>query len=133
VARTYLHPAGLNLAHAANAAYGYAVRCGDFVFISGQVARNEAGETIGVGDFESQAVQVFENLGKVCASAGGSLADIVDTRMYITDRAHRPLINAVRKRYFLGPNYPCATLLIISGLASPDLLLEIEAVAHIPV
>jgi enamine deaminase RidA (YjgF/YER057c/UK114 family) len=132
MARTYLSPVGLNLAHAANAAYGYGVRCGDFVFISGQVARNEAGETIGIGDFEAQAVQVFENLANVCASAGGTLEDIVDTRMYLVDRAHRPIVNEVRKRFFRGPDYPCSTLLIISGLANPDFLLEIEAIAHIP-
>lgn len=130
--REYLRPAGLNLEHADNAAYGYAVRCDDFVFIAGQVARNRDGETVGIGDVEAQAVQVFENLRTVVASAGGTLDDIVDTRMYLIQREHRPIVNAVRKRYFRGPGFPSATLLFVSGLANPDFLLEIEAVAHIP-
>ena len=130
--RDYLKPKGFNLTNATNAAYDLAVRCDDFVFISGQVARGPDGETVGVGDFEAQAVQVFENLKKICESAGGTLDDIVDTRMYILDRAHRPIINEVRKRYYKGPNFPCSTLLIINGLANPDFLLEIEAIAHIP-
>jgi 2-iminobutanoate/2-iminopropanoate deaminase len=131
--REYIKPAGLSLAHAAAASYDYAVRAGDLVFMSGQVARNAAGETVGIGDFEAQAIQVHENLKVVCASAGGSLDDIIDVRMYILDRAHRPILNAIRKRYHPGPNFPCSTLLIIGGLANPDYLLEIEAVAHIPV
>jgi 2-iminobutanoate/2-iminopropanoate deaminase len=131
--REYIKPAaGLSLAHAVNAGYDYAVRAGDLVFMSGQVARNAQGETVGVGDFETQAIQVHENLKLLCEHAGGSLDDIVDVRMYILDRAHRPILNAIRKRYHPGPNFPCSTLLIISGLANPDFLLEIEAVAHIP-
>lgn len=130
--RVALKPARLNLAHANAAAYDYAVRVDDLVFISGQVARNAAGDTVGAGDFEAQAVQVFENLRHVCETAGGSLADIVDTRMYILDRAHRATLNAVRARYYPGPDFPCSTLLIVAGLANPDFLLEIEAIAHIP-
>ena len=125
-------PPGLSLAHAAQAAYDYAVRAGDLVYLSGQVARDANGEPVGVGDFEAQAVQVFENLERVLASAGGTLADVVDTRMYILDRANRVTLNEVRRRYYPGPDFPCSTLLVVAGLAHPDLLLEIEAVAYIP-
>jgi 2-iminobutanoate/2-iminopropanoate deaminase len=130
--RESYNPSELSLQHARNAAYDYAVRAGDMVYISGQVARDAQGEPVGAGDFEAQAVQVFENLKTVLASAGGTLADVVDTRMYILDRAHRVTLNEVRKRYYPGPTFPCSTLLIISGLAHPDLMLEIEAVAYIP-
>jgi 2-iminobutanoate/2-iminopropanoate deaminase len=130
--RESYNPPGLSLQHAHNAAYDYAVRAGDLVYVSGQVARDAHGEPVGVGNFEAQAVQVFENLKTVLASAGGTLADVVDTRMYILDRAHRVTLNEVRKRYYPGPQFPCSTLLIISGLAHPDLMLEIEAVAYIP-
>lgn len=132
MARASYKPTGLSQQHAANAAYDYAVRAGDLVFISGQVARDRNGEAVGVGDFEAQAVRVFENLAHVLASAGGTLADVVDTRMYILNRDHRPILNAVRKRYYPGPDFPCSTLLIVAGLAHPDLLLEIEAVAYLP-
>jgi enamine deaminase RidA (YjgF/YER057c/UK114 family) len=132
VLRQSYKPAGLSLPHAAQAAYDYAVRAGDMVYISGQVARDANGAPVGVGDFEAQAVQVFENLKIVLASAGGTLADVVDTRMYILDRANRVTLNEVRRRYYPGPDFPCSTLLIVAGLAHPDLLLEIEAVAYIP-
>jgi 2-iminobutanoate/2-iminopropanoate deaminase len=130
--REYIRPAGLSRENAVNAGYDYGVRVGDMVYVSGQVARNAKGETVGLGDFEAQAVQVHENLKIVCEAAGGTLDDIVTVTMYILDRAHRPILNAIRKRYHQGPDYPCSTLLIISGLANPDFLLEIEAVAHIP-
>ena len=130
--REYIKPVGVSMENAANAGYDYAVRAGDLVYISGQVARNAKGETVGIGDFEAQAIQVHENLKLVCESAGGTLADIIDVKLYLLDRAHRPILNAIRKRYHPGPNFPCSTLLIISGLANPDFLLEIAAVAHIP-
>jgi 2-iminobutanoate/2-iminopropanoate deaminase len=130
--REYIKPAGVSRANAAAAAYDHAVRVGDTVYISGQVARNAQGETVGVGDFEAQAVQVHENLKLVCQAAGGTIEDIVTVNIYMLDRANRAVLNEVRKRYHAGPDYPCSTLLIIDGLANPDFQLEISAVAHIP-
>jgi 2-iminobutanoate/2-iminopropanoate deaminase len=68
----------------------------------------------------------------VCEAAGGTLEDIIDVKLYILDRENRMTLNAIRKRYHPGPNFPCSTMLIVKGLANPDFLLEIAAVAYIP-
>ena len=130
MSREFLKPAGLT-ASAAASGYGPAARSNDLVFISGQTARSPEGRTVGVGDAEAQAVQVYENIKAVVESAGGTLADVILLRTYLTDRAHRPAHGAVRRRYFPGPDFPCSTLLIVAGLADPDFLIEVEAVAHI--
>ena len=127
----FLKPAGLTEAATASG-YGPAVRSNDLVFISGQTARNLKGETVGKGDAEAQAVQIYENIKTCVEAAGGTLADVILLRTYLTDRAHRAAHGAVRRRYFPGPNFPNSTLLIIAGLADPDFLIEVEAVAHIP-
>jgi 2-iminobutanoate/2-iminopropanoate deaminase len=130
MAREFLKPAGLT-ATAAASGYGPAARSNDLVFISGQTARNASGQTVGVGNAEAQAAQVYENIKTVVESAGGTMADIILLRTYLTDRAHRAAHGAVRRKYFPGPDFPCSTLLIVAGLADPDFLIEVEAVAHI--
>lgn len=128
----FLKPAG-GLTDAATASgYGPAARSNDLVFISGMTARNPQGETVGKGDPEAQAVQIYENIKSCVEAAGGTLADVILLRTYLTDRSQRAAHGAVRRRYFPGPNFPCSTLLIIAGLADPDFLMEVEAVAHIP-
>lgn len=131
MALEFLNPAGMNIQRAADRAYGYAVRSDNLVFIAGQVARDHHGEMVGIGDPEKQAVQAFENMKTVVESAGGTMANIIVTRMYLTDRAHLPSMMQVRKRYFPGPNYPTNAVLIGTGLSSADYLIEMEAVAHI--
>jgi enamine deaminase RidA (YjgF/YER057c/UK114 family) len=116
---------------ATRSGYGPAVRSGDLVFISGMTAR-KGGEVVGKGDFQAQAAQVYDNIKTAVEHAGGTLADVILLRIYLVDRAHRPAHSAVRGRYFPGPDFPCSTLLIISGLADPDFLIEVEAIAHIP-
>jgi enamine deaminase RidA (YjgF/YER057c/UK114 family) len=127
----YINPPGLNIARAAERSYGYAVRAGNLVFISGQVARDHNGEMVGVGDPEKQAVQAMENMKAVVEAAGGTMADVISTRTFLADRAHLRAITAVRKRYFPGPNYPTSAAVIGTGLSSPEYLVEIEAVAYV--
>jgi len=127
----YIKPKELDVERAAGLSYGYAVRSGNLLFISGQVARDHHGQMVGIGDPEAQAVQVFENLKAVLAAAGGTLQDVIVTRTYVTDRAHLPKIIEVRKRYLTGPNFPTSAAVIGSGLTSPEYLIEMEAVAHL--
>lgn len=130
--RTYLHPAGLAVDAAAAARFSHAVRAsGTFVFIAGQVANDAGGNIVGKGDAEAQAAQIYANLQKAVESAGGTMADIISTRTYALDAAYRPVIRQVREQYFPGPDYPNNTFLVVAGLASPDYLIEIEAVAHL--
>jgi enamine deaminase RidA (YjgF/YER057c/UK114 family) len=103
------------------------------VYISGQVAWNAAGEVVGAGDLRAQFMQVYENLTNLVAHAGGTLADVVQLRTYLTSRELLPTFFAVRNELYpsLFPDaaYPTNTLLIVGGLADPHLLLEVEAVA----
>jgi 2-iminobutanoate/2-iminopropanoate deaminase len=115
---------------ATTAGYGLVVRSNDLVFLSGMTARDAAGTMVGIGDFEAQCVQVYENMRACLAAAGGTLADVISLRTYLTDRAHRQLHATVCRRYFPGPDFPCSTLLVVA-LGSPELLLEVEAIAHV--
>ncbi len=112
--------------------YSFGVRTGNVIWISGQVSMSPEGELVGVGDPIKQTEQVFENLKTVLAEAGGTLDDIVSTTTYMVDRSQMLDINDVRARYITGPCPPTSTLLIVAGLARPEFLVEISAVAVIP-
>jgi len=103
------------------------------VYISGQVAWNASGEVVGVGDLRTRFVRVYENLQSLVSHAGGTLADVVQLRTYLTSRDLLPTFVAIRNelypRLFPDRTYPTNTLLIVSGLVDPALLLEVEAVA----
>jgi len=108
--------------------YSHAAKAGGFVFVAGQVAQDAEGNLVGRGDIEAQAVQVFENLKAVLASAGTTLDQVVKLTTYTTSVTYRQKIAEVRARYFTG-YFPPNTFLVVSSLATPDYLLEIEAVA----
>jgi 2-iminobutanoate/2-iminopropanoate deaminase len=107
-------------------ALGY--RIGDVLHLSGQAAYDEAGEVVGAGDFTAQATQVFANLERVLHGAGSSLAKVFMLRIYLTDMAHYDEIVELRKQYF-GDAYPADTIVEVSALPNPALMLEIEATA----
>ncbi len=107
--------------------YSHAVRAGDTIYVSGQVALNHEGHLMGKGDVEQQAVQVFENLKGVLESAGASLEDVVKLTTYATHFSFRHKIMEVRSRYFT--RVPASTFVVVTSLADPDLLLEVEAIA----
>jgi 2-iminobutanoate/2-iminopropanoate deaminase len=114
------------------AGYSHAVRVGDFVFVAGQVALDPQGNVVGKGDARAQAVRIFENLRTVLESAGSGLDCIVKQTTYITSLDYRPLVNEVRQQVFEPLGYfPPSTLAVISSLATPDYLVEIEAIARI--
>jgi enamine deaminase RidA (YjgF/YER057c/UK114 family) len=110
--------------------FSRAVRVGDLVFVSGTVAWGPDGKLVGAGDVYAQARQTLANIECYLREAGASLKDVVRTRIYLTDigrwqevaRAHREAFGDVR---------PASSLLEISRLAEPEMLVEIEAVAVI--
>ena len=108
--------------------YSHAARAGGLIFLAGQVAQDVEGNVVGRGDIESQAVQIFENLKAVLASAGATLDDVVKMTTYTTNVAYRPKIAEVRSRYF-KTYFPPNTFVVVASLATPEYLLEIEAVA----
>jgi enamine deaminase RidA (YjgF/YER057c/UK114 family) len=102
---------------------------GRTVYIAGQVAFDSAGKVVGEGDFAVQAEQVFRNLERALNSVGGSMGDLVKTTTFITDIKHLPALREVRARYLSKTQPPANTLLVVSGLARAELLIEIEGVA----
>ena len=111
--------------------YSHAAKAGGLVFVAGQVAQDQDGNVVGRGDVEAQAVQIFDNLRAVLASAGATLNDVVKLTTYTTNVAYRAKIAEVRGRYFTT-YFPPNTFVVVAGLATPDYLLEIEAVAAVP-
>jgi reactive intermediate/imine deaminase len=105
---------------------------GHLIFASGQVSRNVNGETVGVGDIKAQTRQVLENLKAVLEEGGATLDDVVKVTVFVTNVAEQfAQIHEVRGEYWKD-GYPASTLVEISALADPDLLIEIEALAVIP-
>jgi 2-iminobutanoate/2-iminopropanoate deaminase len=101
---------------------------GKLLFIAGQTASDKDGNVVGKGDIEAQTHQVFKNLIAVLEEAGGSFDNLVMTTTYITDRKYREGYNRVRMQYYKN-NSPTSTLVIITGLAHPDYLIEINGIA----
>ena len=108
--------------------YSHVVKAGDTVYIAGQTPVDEQGQVVGRGDSTAQTTQVFENIKKALAAAGADFPDLVKVTVYITDPRLRDAVAEVRRRY-LTDALPASTLVVVAGLAHPDYLLEIEAVA----
>jgi len=109
--------------------FSHAVRAGGLLFVSGQVAFDADGNVVGAGDMEAQARQVFRNLGAVLAAAGASFADLVKLTIFVRDVGAVAAIRTVRDEFVDTANPPASTLVEVSSLVLPDLLLEVEAVA----
>ena len=104
---------------------------GRTAYIAGQVAFDSTGKVVGVGDFSAQAERVFANLRLALASVGASFSDVLKTTTLITDVKNIPELREVRGRYLDATRPPANTLIPVTALARPELLLEIEAVAEL--
>ena len=115
----------------AGVGYSHVAKAGDTVYIAGQVALDTRGNLAGKGDAEAQTRQAYANLQAILVELGAGLEDIVKLTTYLTDRSHLEAFRRARNRIFKDP-FPPNTLLFVSGLAHPDYLVEIEAVAYLP-
>ncbi|MDH4147815.1 MAG: RidA family protein [Acidimicrobiia bacterium] len=113
---------------ATSPAYSHVVRMGDQLVVAGQVSQDAEGRVVGKGDITAQTRQAFENLRAVLASAGASFDDVAKLTVYVTDPGVRAEVSEVRNELFAEPR-PASTYLVIAGLAHPDFLVEIEAIA----
>jgi reactive intermediate/imine deaminase len=108
--------------------YSHAARVGDMLYVAGQIALDRSGKLVGKGDIEAQTKQVFTNLQNVLKEAGGTMKHVVKTMTFITHPGHLEPYRKVRGQFLTEP-FPCNTLLVVESLASPDYLIEIEAIA----
>ena len=110
--------------------YTHVIKVGPWVYIAGQTASDENGDVVGVGDPAAQVDQVFKNLTTAIESVGGTLADFVKTTTYVVGEENVERMREARAGRF-GDAPPTSTLVVISRLARPEFMLEIEAVAYV--
>lgn len=103
------------------------VAAGRILFVAGQVALDEGGQLVGRGDAAAQTRQVLTNLKRVIEGAGGSMANVARTTVYLTHLDDRGPVGNVRAEFFPVPA-PANTLLVVASLAHPDFLVEIDAI-----
>lgn len=108
--------------------FSQAVKVGDMIFVSGQLARDRDGQVVGKGDMAAQTRQVIENIRAILREAGAELRHVVKLTAFMTDMARAKEAWAVREAYFRD-HPPASTGVEVSRLTHPDFLIEIEAIA----
>jgi reactive intermediate/imine deaminase len=106
--------------------YSRAVRVGNLVFVTGTTATDESGKIVGVDDAYAQSKQALSNIEKVLQRAGAQMKDVVRTRIFVTDISRWEQIGKAHHEYFKDI-LPATTMVEVSRLISPEMLVEIEA------
>ena len=119
-----------------SAPHGYthviSVYGGRTIYIAGQVPLDQHGALVGAGDFAAQVRQTFENLKAALDAGGAGFSDVVQMTIYVTDMSQIDTFRKIRDEYMHGP-LPTASLVEVKGLFRKDVMLEISAVAVMPV
>jgi 2-iminobutanoate/2-iminopropanoate deaminase len=120
-----------DLAEVAPGLWSNAIRAGDMLFISGQVARpfDSGTEMVGKDEYE-QSKQIFSRIERIIKAAGGTMDNLVKMTIFVVDIRNNTGIWRARREFFTG-DFPASTLVEVRSLAKPEVLVEIEAVAYL--
>ncbi|MBO9641886.1 MAG: pyrimidine utilization protein C [Pseudacidovorax sp.] len=111
------------------APYSSGTRAGNTVYVSGMLAMDADGKTVGVGDVKTQTRHVLEAVKAVVEAAGGSMEDVAFNAIFLKDLADYAAMNAVYAEYF--PMQPPARYCIRADLVRPEFLVEVSSIAHL--
>jgi reactive intermediate/imine deaminase len=108
--------------------YSRAIRVGNLLFISGHAGFDKQGNVVGIGDAAAQTEQILKNIQALLEEAGATFDNVVKSTTYMVNMDDLTRVQEAKKRFFREP-YPTSASVEVKGLARPELLIEIDAIA----